>query len=125
MGVLPLAPGFDRFAIRPQPGSLEWANLSQPIRHGTIGVHMLQSPKSACLNMTITVPENTSAHVCMPENTWTRDASSAGTVLIDGQETEISTQGEGHLLCLEQDLPSGTYEIARCAHSAQSLNYAQ
>lgn len=62
MGVEPLAPGFARMRIKPQPGSLKEATLCMPIICGTVRV----SYKVGMLD--VEIPANTEAEVWLPWN---------------------------------------------------------
>ncbi|MEI6421554.1 MAG: alpha-L-rhamnosidase C-terminal domain-containing protein, partial [Lentisphaerota bacterium] len=55
MGIKPLTPGFVRFSLNPQVGSLEYAELRHPTSHGAIKV-IIQDKV-----MEFTVPGGTTA----------------------------------------------------------------
>ncbi len=63
MGIEPLAPGFARFRVAPQPGSIESASVKVPTVKGPI--EMSFSNKGS-FSLKITVPANTEAVVLLP-----------------------------------------------------------
>jgi len=65
-GIKPLTPGFSRFQVLPQPGSLSSATESFETVSGTIRSSFLQSAHE--LIMKVTVPPKTSAMVGVPAN---------------------------------------------------------
>lgn len=64
MGVKALAPGYREFEVRPQPGTLEWAELRMPALSGFIKVRVDQSAWQ--FELTLVAPGNTRAVVCLP-----------------------------------------------------------
>jgi hypothetical protein len=64
MGVEPLAPGFARFRIKPQPASLTLAALKMPTVRGT--VHVAYRRTGDVVQLDVTVPANTRAEVHVP-----------------------------------------------------------
>ncbi|NGF57700.1 family 78 glycoside hydrolase catalytic domain [Parapedobacter sp. SGR-10] len=65
MGIEPVEPGWKVFRVKPQLGSLEWANIKTPTIKGTIEVSCRQTPED--YRMEINVPANTSAIVELPK----------------------------------------------------------
>jgi alpha-L-rhamnosidase len=59
MGIVPIEPGFTAFAVRPQPGALQWANIRVPTVRGGIVVAYRADPKMVSLS--VTVPPGTRA----------------------------------------------------------------
>ena len=70
MGIRPLEPGFAKVEIRPQPGSLEWAEITLPTIRGTIFVSLRGG------KMKVTLPANMTAYVYLPDE----DGSFAGKI---------------------------------------------
>lgn len=61
----PIKPGFKHFTIKPYiPADLEWVNCKFPSVHGEIQSNWKQS--KGTLNLTVTVPPNTTATVYVP-----------------------------------------------------------
>ena len=64
LGVYPLAPGFTRFRVAPQPADLTHARGVFPTVHGEIEIAWERSPDGIALE--VTVPEGTRAEVVAP-----------------------------------------------------------
>ena len=60
MGIAPLEPSFSRVAIKPQPGNLEWAEITVPTIRGSISVSLRDGL------MTVTIPANMTAEIYLP-----------------------------------------------------------
>ena len=78
MGVEPLEPGFGKIQIRPQPGALEWAAMDAPTVRGPVHAEFKSSPTRFALS--VRLPANTMAKVCVPRRGPADDA----TVVVDG-----------------------------------------
>ena len=63
MGITPLEPGFSRVAIRPQPGNLEWAQITVPTIRGSISVSLRDGL------MTVSIHANMTAEIYLPDTT--------------------------------------------------------
>lgn len=63
-GIVPLKPAFERFQIKPQPGSLEWGRLTTPSIKGPISVAFNQVAER--FEMTVHIPANSQAKVYLP-----------------------------------------------------------
>jgi alpha-L-rhamnosidase len=63
-GIQPLEPGFSRFQIKPQPASLEWAELTTPCIKGCIRAAFQQHKGE--LDVKVQIPANTTARVSLP-----------------------------------------------------------
>jgi len=79
MGVRPLTPGFGKFLIRPQVGSLEAVQGYVPTIRGTVSVGVRQSLGKA-YRLSLELPANTTARVELP---WLEGA----TLTVDGRRT--------------------------------------
>jgi alpha-L-rhamnosidase len=64
MGVEPLTPGWTNFRVKPQIGTLTNASIDVPTIKGTIKAGYVQNDRS--LEMSITIPANTSAQIQLP-----------------------------------------------------------
>lgn len=64
MGVRPLSPGFRSFIVKPQIGSLEFANTKIPTKHGAI--HLSIVNKKNYLDFNIHIPDGTTADIYIP-----------------------------------------------------------
>ena len=64
MGVEPIAPGFDKSKIKPQPGSLTWAKAIVPTIKGSIFVEIKNNPGEFIMELII--PANMESDVYLP-----------------------------------------------------------
>ena len=65
MGIEPLEPGFRKIRIKPQPGSLESAEIKHPTIRGDVAVTFINHPGESFW-LEVTVPANTTAEVHLP-----------------------------------------------------------
>jgi hypothetical protein len=65
MGVRPLTPGFEQILIQPQPGSLEWAEITTPTIRGSVTVRFNHVPWQS-LHLETVTPSNTTTRVMIP-----------------------------------------------------------
>jgi hypothetical protein len=86
VGVRPLAPGWSRVLVQPQPASLVWAQAKVPTVRGPVRVRFDNTPER--FRLEVTLPANTSARVALPLGT--RRASS---VWVDGRRVTARTEG--------------------------------
>jgi hypothetical protein len=87
MGVRPLLPGYQKMAIQPQIGTLQWAQITMPTIRGPVSVSVLDN-RSMSFSMSVQIPANTSAMVGVPTL-----SSSSTTVTIDGQSVTGAITG--------------------------------
>jgi alpha-L-rhamnosidase len=66
MGIQPLTPGYARFAIKPQPGSLTHAEAVTPTQHGPIAVAF---DTTHGFDVAVSVPANTTGVLTLPSGT--------------------------------------------------------
>ena len=64
MGIKPTQPGFGKFTMTPQPGTVTEASITLPTQAGTIVASFHQNLTSFVL--TLAPPANTLARVCLP-----------------------------------------------------------
>lgn len=64
-GIEPIEPGFKRFRIKPQPGSLEYAEYKMPTIRGDIIVHYASNHDKS-YNLNLTIPANSESEVWVP-----------------------------------------------------------
>lgn len=64
MGVMPLTPGFGTVCVKPQVGSLEWAEATVPSVRGSICVAVENKPET--YSLTLSIPANMDAEVYLP-----------------------------------------------------------
>ena len=64
MGVEPIEPGWRRMRIKPQPGSLEWADMKLPTIQGDVQVNIKHN--NGDFLMDIEIPSHTKAEVHLP-----------------------------------------------------------
>lgn len=63
-GIEPTEAGYGKIRIRPQTGGLEWANIRIPTIRGPIHASFRDTGKT--FELTIAIPANTTATVCLP-----------------------------------------------------------
>jgi alpha-L-rhamnosidase len=77
LGAAPIAPGFVRWRVAPQPGDLAWAEGSVPTPHGALDVHWRTGARGRSFTLTVSAPKGTSGDVALPllgaSRTITRD----------------------------------------------------
>ncbi|MBW8330601.1 MAG: hypothetical protein K0M40_01155 [Prolixibacteraceae bacterium] len=65
MGIEPLEPGFRKIRIKPQPASLEQAEIKCPTIRGDVLMSFKNQPQQS-FSMNLTIPANTTADVYLP-----------------------------------------------------------
>merc|ERR1712107_211179 len=108
MGIRALAPGHRRFEVRPQPGGLEWAQLMLPVLAGFIFARIDSSSEEFTLSLT--VPGNTEATVCLPS------LGVSGTMLVINNVASVG-YADGDFVC-KQGVGSGEWTVVRKVESA-------
>jgi hypothetical protein len=101
LGVRPLAPGYTRILIAPQPGPLEWMRGKVPTPRGPILIDW----QRAAGKLDLEVPPGTTARVVLPGK-----ARAVGEVSVNGKAMQASCE-RGRLVI--ENLPAGSYEIVR------------
>jgi hypothetical protein len=92
-GIQPLAPGYEKFRVKPQPGDLEHASITVPTARGKIGV-AFDHGGSGAFRLVVGIPGNTSAELSVP-------ADAATTVLyVDGKPQAV-TPDNGYATLLD------------------------
>ncbi|MFW6773941.1 family 78 glycoside hydrolase catalytic domain [Nocardioides sp. CPCC 205120] len=84
-GIEPLTPGYATFAVRPQPGDLEWGTIATPTVRGSVGVGFDRATSDGSLRLAVSVPGNTSADVSLPT-----EATGPVTVWVDGTPRSVT-----------------------------------
>ncbi len=87
MGIEPLEPGFSRIRIKPQPSSLEWAEIKHPLPTGEVKMSFRNFPGVSFV-MELTLPANSTAQVYLPL------ISKRQRVLVNGQAISFKVQGK-------------------------------
>lgn len=100
-GLAPAAPGWSRFTVAPQPGTLGQASLRTPTVRGEIAASFTNSAEDGIV-LRLTAPANTVAEVALPRVVGGRDE-----IVVDG--TAVPTTVDGDLLRAE--VGSGSHEI--------------
>ncbi|KAA9041193.1 Bacterial alpha-L-rhamnosidase [Ginsengibacter hankyongi] len=90
MGIKPLTPAFETFQIKPQLGSLSFAQLKTPTIKGAIFVSYKKDTSGDV--MEVTVPGNTKANIYIPYN------SSKPGLFIDGKNASIKPENNFFLI---------------------------
>jgi len=88
MGVQPLKPGFEEILIKPQPGSLEWAELTTPTVRGPVSVRF-NNRGNAGFNLEIETPANTVSRVLIPTG-----GNQSSNVVVDGRKVTGILEGD-------------------------------
>jgi len=101
MGVEPLEPGWKTFRVRPQIGSLEWANGKVPTIKGDVTVSCKQDPSTYV--MQLVVPGNTSGTVELPV-----ELTGHPNMRINGDPIKVNIK-DGRMV--SPPLGAGNYEI--------------
>jgi len=86
VGVRPLAPGWSRVLVQPQPASLAWAQAKVPTVRGPVRVGFDNTPER--FRLEVTLPANTTARVALPLGT-----RRAPSVWMDGRRVTARTEG--------------------------------
>jgi alpha-L-rhamnosidase len=80
MGIEPLEPGFRKIRIKPQPASLEYAEIKYPTIRGDVLMSFKNRPKQS-FTMNLTIPTNTTADVYLPSWSKTHKVTMNGNVV--------------------------------------------
>ncbi len=100
-GLAPAAPGWSRFTVAPQPGTLGQASLRTPTVRGEVAASFTNTAEDGIV-LQLTAPANTVAAVTLPRVLGGRDE-----IVVDG--TAVPTTVDGELLHAE--VGSGSHEI--------------
>ncbi|MFY9153190.1 MAG: alpha-L-rhamnosidase C-terminal domain-containing protein [Prolixibacteraceae bacterium] len=92
MGIEPLEPGFRKIRIKPQPASLEHAEIKCPTIRGEVLVSFQNKPRYSFL-LNVTIPANTTADVYLPF--WSKSQK----VTMNG--TPVKFRQEGKYILVE------------------------
>ena len=102
MGIRPLKPGFEEILIHPQPGGLEWAEITTPSLRGPIHVSFNNHANGPFV-LNVETPGNTTARLRLPAKT-----GKANRVFVNGARA-YAVPGDG---CLKiDDLGNGRHSI--------------
>ena len=96
MGIEVTSPGWSTFSVKPRLGGLRYANITVSCINGFIGVN---GPEGG-LEVSVTVPCNTKATVCMPLGVaGAKSSITAKThrLMLDGSNVESNAARSGHL----------------------------
>jgi hypothetical protein len=104
MGVRPLSPGFEQILVQPQPGSLEWAELTTPTIRGAVTVRLNQVPFQS-LHLETVTPANTTTRVMIPDL-----GSDDPVVVVDGKRVFGGQDGE---FIVVESIGSGLHTFER------------
>lgn len=89
-GIQPLVAGYEKVAIKPQPGSLEWGTIRTPTVRGSVGAAFRRD--GAATTVVASVPGNTSATVSVPTQ-----ATGPTALYVDGARRTV-TPTDGFLV---------------------------
>lgn len=85
MGVRPLAPGFARMVVQPQPGTLRYARLKLPTIRGPVFTAFDNAPDR--FRLEVRLPANTSARLMLPAG------NRRGAAWMDGRRVRARIEG--------------------------------
>ncbi|MDO8186075.1 family 78 glycoside hydrolase catalytic domain [Conexibacter sp. JD483] len=100
-GLAPAAPGWSRFTVAPQPGTLGQASIRTPTVRGEIAASFTNTSADGIV-LRLTAPANTVAEVTLPRVLGGRDE-----ILVDG--AAVATTVDGDLL--HADVGSGSHTL--------------
>lgn len=111
-GIRPTDPGYATFAVKPQPGDLEWATIRTPTVRGDVGVGFEVGSGEGDgdgdgFTVVASVPGNATATVSLPAPAGAGE--DATTVYVDGEPREIEPSG-GYLPV--EDVATGCHVIS-------------
>lgn len=86
MGIEPLEPGFRKIRIKPQPASLEHAEIKCPTIRGDVRMSFKNKPQQSFF-LNLTIPANTTADVYLPF--WSKSQK----VSMNGDTVKYRTEG--------------------------------
>lgn len=86
MGIEPLEPGFRKIRIKPQPASLEYAEIKCPTIRGDVLMSFRNQPQQS-FSMNLTIPANTTADVYLPF--WSKSQK----VMMNGNAVKYRLEG--------------------------------
>ena len=98
MGIEPLEPGFSRIRIKPQPSTLEWAEIRHPVPCGEVKMSFRNHPGVSFV-MDLTIPANSTAQVFLPLFSKRQKVTLDGRPIpftLQGQYVVIETVGSGN-----------------------------
>jgi hypothetical protein len=86
MGIEPLEPGFRKIRIKPQPASLEQAEIKCPTIRGDVLMSFKNKPQQS-FSMNLIIPANTTADVYLPF--WSKSQK----VMMNGNAVKYRQEG--------------------------------
>ncbi len=92
MGIEPLEPGFSKIRIKPQPSSLEYAEIKCPTIRGDVWVSFQNKPQQSFI-LNVTTPANSTTDVYLPFWSKSQKMSMNG--------TEVKFRQEGNYAVIE------------------------
>lgn len=95
LGVLPTAPGFASWSVRPHPGSVDWARGQVPTPHGPLTAHW-QHPAAGVFTLAVRAPHGTRGEVAVPTD------GRAVTVTVDGRRAWSGGRPTAHGATLQE-----------------------
>ncbi len=86
MGIEPLEPGIRKIRIKPQPASLEYAEIKCPTIRGDVVMSFKNKPQQS-FSMNLTIPANSTADIYLPF--WTKSQK----VMMNGNAVKYRQEG--------------------------------
>lgn len=103
MGIEPLEPGYGKIRIKPQPGSLEYAEIKLPTIRGDVEVSFQNIPGEK-FELKVTIPANMQADIYIP--IWNKKQG----LNLNGKPVELE-ESEGFLVVENIGSGNNTFEI--------------
>lgn len=110
MGVMPVEPGFAKAVVKPQPSSLELAQLLLPTIRGSISMKIEQPRSAGSIRLSLTLPANMQAQVMLP---LPYSVTSVREAHMDGVKVRFSLTPDGFVDFGTVSPGSHTFELRR------------
>ena len=104
-GITPLSPGYEYFEVRPQPASVQSANITVPALVGFINASFVV-PSAKEFDLYLGIPANSFARACLPLL-----GSSSKALVVDGWQVEGTINGM--FVCVEVGSAGWMRKISR------------
>lgn len=102
MGIEPLEPGFGKIRIKPQPGSLQSAEIKHPTIRGDVSAGFINDPGQS-FRLEVGIPGNTTADIYIPYY------SKGQRLLINGHPVKYRREGDFSVI---ENIGSGQWHLS-------------
>ncbi|MGA2830336.1 MAG: alpha-L-rhamnosidase C-terminal domain-containing protein, partial [Streptosporangiaceae bacterium] len=111
LGISPVTAGYQTWLVRPQPGTLSWAEGQAPTPHGPLTVDWGHRSSDGEFAMHVSAPAGTSGEIAVPTFGRPVTIQVNGHPTWDGQRATASgVRADGNYIVLS-GLPGGSYDI--------------